>query len=216
MLKRLLRLLMDLLYPRRCVLCHGFLETGETDLCATCGRRVLALQYRRRALTPFKRCVSALPYEGTFRESITRFKFGGRQFYAETYSKWLAALIREELDGSFDCMTWVPVSGKRKRKRGYDQAELLCRGAGAYLGAEVVSVLRKTRDNPAQSTMKNAEARKQNVKNTFAVSDPEQVRGRRVLLLDDILTTGVTMQTCARELLRAGAKEVVGCTLASV
>ncbi len=212
MLKRIL----DLLFPPRCVLCHAFLEKGETELCAKCGRRVLSLQYRQRALKPLTRCVSALPYEGAFRESITRFKFGGRQFYAETYAKWLAALIREELDGSFDLMTWVPVSGRRKRKRGYDQAELLCRGAAGYLGAEVVRAIAKTRDNPAQSTMKNAEARKQNVKDTFAVSSPERIRGKRVLLMDDILTTGVTMQICARELLRAGADTVVGCTLASV
>ena len=212
----MLKWILDLLFPPRCVLCHGFLEIGETELCAKCGRRVLSLQYRQRGLKPFVRCMSLLPYEGICRESITRFKFGGRQFYAETYAKWLAALIRGELDGTFDVMTWVPVSKRRRRKRGYDQSELLCRGAAEHLGAEAVCALYKTRDNPAQSTMKNAEERKRNVKNVFAVSRPEQIRGKRVLLTDDILTTGITMQTCARELLRAGASQVVGCTLASV
>ncbi|MBR2080203.1 MAG: ComF family protein [Oscillospiraceae bacterium] len=216
MLIRLANTVLDLLFPPRCVLCHAFLEKGEEGICPKCAKSVLSLQYRQRALRPFVRCISALPYEGVYRESIARYKFGGRRFYAETYAAWLAALIREELDGSFDVMTWIPISRKRLRKRGFDQSELLCRGAGEFLGAEVVSALRKTRDNPPQSTMKNAEARKQNVRDVFAVSDPEQIRGKRVLLLDDILTTGNSMQVCARELLRAGAQSVVGCTLASV
>ena len=216
MLKRLVHSLLDLIFPPRCVLCHAFLENGEKSLCGKCGKSILDLHYRQRALQPLVRCLSVLPYEGAYRESIVRFKFGGRQFYADTYAMWLAALIRSELDGCFDVMTWLPVSRKRKRKRGYDQAELLCRGAARCLGAEVVSLLHKTRDNPPQSAMKNAEERKSNVRNVFAVSHPEQICGKRILLIDDILTTGISMQTCARKLLRAGAREVVGCTLASV
>ena len=212
MLKRLL----DLLYPPRCVLCHSFLEHGETEVCCACGKRVLEQQYRQRSLRTLSRCVSLFPYEGVFRESITRFKFGGRPFYADAYAKWLAALIRTELDGTFDLITWAPVSRKRKRKRGYDQTELLCRGAAKLLGKDVVRALEKTRDNPAQSTMKNAEARHANIKNVYAAADPDAIRGRRVLLMDDILTTGATLEVCARTLLRAGAKEIVGCTLASV
>ena len=210
------RRLLDLIYPPRCVLCHRFLEHGETDLCCACGKRVLELQYRQRTLRPLTRCVSLLPYEDVFRESLMRYKFGGRAFYADTYAKWLAALIQSELAGTFDLMTWAPVSRKRKRKRGYDQTVLLCRGAAKLLGAEVVCALEKTRDNPAQSSMKNAEARRANVKNVYAATDPETIRGRRILLMDDILTTGATMEVCAKTLLQAGAEVIVGCTLASV
>ena len=104
-------------------------------------------------------------------------------------------------------MTWVPVSRKRLRRRGYDQAELLARSACRRWDTRPERLLEKTRDNPAQSGLTDREARRENVKGAYRAAG--DCRGRRVLLVDDICTTGATLGQCAAVLLDAGAEAVV-------
>lgn len=101
----------------------------------------------------------------------------------------------------------MPVSRKRLRKRGYDQAELLARTACRLWDTEPVRLLNKTADNPAQSGISDAAARRANVLGVYETcGDPA---GKRVLLIDDICTTGATLSECARVLKDAGAESVV-------
>ena len=148
-------------------------------------------------------------YEGAVRESFLRFKFGGSAFYAQTYGAWMAHTIRDRLAGKFDVLTWAPVSRARKRKRGYDQSALLCREIGTQLRLEPILTLRKIKDPPAQSTLAGAEQRRANVSGAYEPERAARLDGRRVLLIDDIVTTGATLAECSRVLRTAGASDVV-------
>ena len=103
------------------------------------------------------------------------------------------------------------MSKKRRRKRGYDQTELLARSACRLWGTEPVPLLRKVTDNPAQSSLSGAVARRANVLGVYDAAG--DCAGKRVLLLDDIVTTGETLRECARVLRDAGAAEVLALTL---
>ena len=117
-------------------------------------------------------------------------------------------VLQKEYPQGFDVVTWIPISRIRKLRRGYDQVELLARAVARELDMEPVPTLRKIRNNRQQSRIRDAAKRRANVLGVYRVTDPESIRGKRVLLLDDIITTGATASEAARVLLTNGAKEV--------
>ena len=149
------------------------------------------------------------------RTSFLRFKFGGAAQYAATYGAWMAHTIEDKLAGRYDLLTWAPVSRARKRSRGYDQSELLCREIGKQLGMEPVRTLRKIKNPPAQSALPDPAQRRANVSGAYAPETPERFAGKRILLIDDIVTTGATLSECSRTLLLADASDVVYAALAA-
>ena len=162
----------------------------------------------------FSVCVSPLFYEDKVRRSILRFKFKDLTTYADIYGELIADCIRDNLEGRYDIITWVPLSRRRKKKRGYDQAMLLAMSAALKLDDVAVELLIKHTDVPAQSGMGDASKRKANISGVYKAFDEELVRDKRVLLIDDIITTGATLSECAKTLRLSGAKEVLCCTLA--
>jgi ComF family protein len=162
----------------------------------------------------FSVCVSPLYYEDTARNAILRFKFSDATGYAAVFGGLIADCISANLAGRYDLITWVPLSGKRLKKRGYDQAMLLAMAAALKLDDVAVELLRKHKDVPAQSGAGSAEKRRANISGVYAAADEELVRGKRVLLIDDIITTGATLSECAKTLKSAGAAEVLCCALA--
>ena len=108
----------------------------------------------------------------------------------------------------------MPLSRARRWKRGYDQAELLARELARRCGIPCERLLRKRRNNPAQSGMRSDEARRRNVKGKYRAVSPEAIRGKRIMLVDDIVTTGATLSECAGVLKAAGAKAVCAVTVA--
>lgn len=110
-------------------------------------------------------------------------------------------------------MTWVPVSRKRLRQRGFDQSRLLAASLCVDWHVAPVETLRKAVDNPAQSGLTDAEHRRANVLGVYEAL-PENVRNKHLLLIDDIVTTGSTLTECVRVLREAGAADVVCLTLA--
>lgn len=209
----MIRWLLDLLFPPRCILCHKILDSSKEPICDKCGKFVLSQRSSIRSGRKYTRCVAPFRYKGVVRDSIHRFKFSGCKFYAKTYAIWLAAAITQEFC-DYDLVTWVPVSRKRRRKRGYDQGEILCRETAVYLGLEPVACLRKCRDNPAQSTMSGIEKRKANVAGVYAAVNAEAFTGKRILLIDDVTTTGATLEECSRVLHNSGAAAVMCAALA--
>ena len=210
---RLCHHLLQLLFPPKCVLCGKLLKREETDLCHTC--RIEAPYYRNTKRKPqFLDSVAAIwYYEGTVRSSILRYKFRGRRSYAQAYGRMLAMeLQKREL--SVDRITWIPISAARKWKRGYDQVELVARAAGEELGLEPVPLLKKIRHNRPQSGISGPAERRANVLGAY-VCLAGNLRGQRILLLDDILTTGATASEAARILKTAGAAEVHCAVLAA-
>ena len=207
--------LLDLLFPPRCAFCNHILRGDESGMCKKCAGSISRTQNGGlRTGEYFSVCVSPLVYEKTVRDAILRFKFHDATAYAALFGALMADTVRETLPGRYDLITWVPLSAKRLRGRGYDQAMLLAMAAALRLDDAPVELLRKHTDVPAQSGVGSPEKRRANISGVYAVTDPELVSGRRILLIDDIITTGATLAECARTLREAGAEDVVCCTLA--
>ena len=211
-LDRLQRDLLDFFFPRHCPFCGRIV--GKELLCGACEK---ALPYCREVRTgSFGRCAAPLYYEGAVRGAILAFKFKGKLEVLDCFGSLMAQTAAEAFSGEFDAVTWAPVSRKRLRQRGYDQARLLCASLCVDWHVEPQETLRKVRDNPAQSGMEDAAARRANVLGVYEAVKPADIAGKRFLLVDDILTTGATLGECVRVLKAAGAADVVCLTLAAV
>ena len=207
---------LDLLFPPKCVFCGQLLEDGARDLCPACCRSLPWLTGAQAEQAPewLDLAASPLRYEGRVRDSFHRYKFGGMQSYAGAYAALMARCVEEHFPGRYDLITWAPLSRRRRRERGYDQAELLARALAKRLGVPAELLLAKVRHTPAQSGLEDDRKRMENARDAYRCPHPEQVEGRRVLLVDDVITTGATAGACARTLRQAGAKAVFCVTLA--
>jgi ComF family protein len=191
-----------------CAQCGMFLEQPAllhgTALCALC----------RRGAFGFDQARSFGWYEGALREIVMQFKYSPIPPLAAPLGNRLAqALLRLDTD-RFDLVLPIPLHRNRERQRGFNQAALLAARIGKLIhirvgGKDCVRV----RDTRPQTGLKRAE-RRANVKGAFAVPRPERIRGKRVLLIDDVLTTGATADSCARALQQAGAEGIWVLTLA--
>lgn len=203
-------ILMDLIYPPRCAFCHAFVKNGRVLVCDECKRTLPYTSNHGKQKVPYSAgCVAPLYYENDVRQSLHRFKFSSCTGYARAYAPYLAECIREAYGSEFDLISWVPISRRRMHFRGYDQAQLLARAVGREFGMRPVRTLRKTRNNPPQSRTGDAEKRKRNVAGVYAAVRAERFADKRVLLLDDIVTTGATLSECAKTLGLAGAEKVL-------
>jgi len=205
----ILNSLLNLLFPPKCPFCGTVLD--QIGICNGC-RSKLPWAEGNEALRNSPgglRVCAPLRYEGLAREGVLDLKFHGRMGAAEPLGELVAACAAEWYSGEFDTVTWVPVSKQRLRKRGYDQAELLARSACRAWDVRPVRLLVKTVDNPAQSGLHEAAARRANVLGVYEAAEPTKTAGRRILLVDDVCTTGSTLAECARVLREAGAAEVL-------
>ena len=190
-------LMADWLFPPKCVLCRKVLESGEIDLCGDCRAEAPVFSQGNLKLQFLDSFAAVWYYEEKVRESLLRYKFGNRRSYAQNYGRLLAMKL-----------TFVPISRLRRLRRGYDQVELLANAVGRELGLEPKRLLKKIRNNPPQSGLGDYAHRRANVLGIYTALDIESIKGKRILLLDDILTTGATAGEASRVLLTAGAKEV--------
>ena len=134
--------MLDILFPPRCVFCRSFLKNGEREVCTECGAHLpCTVGGGEKTGDFFTVCVSPLYYEDHVRDSILRFKFHGATGYSKTYGRLLADCIRENLTGRYDLISWVPLSSKRLKERGYDQSMLLAMAAALELGDVAVCTL---------------------------------------------------------------------------
>ena len=209
--------ILDLLYPPRCAFCHRLLQHGNRDVCRACLRTLPYTGDRaeREKIPHVDRCLSPLYYEKDVRKSVHRYKFGRLTLYAGIYADYMIQCLGETARDC-DCVCFVPVSRRRRRSRGFDQAELLARELSGRLGRPCVPSLRKIRHNRAQSSTASAAERRENVKGAYRCTAGERVKDKRVLLVDDVVTTGSTLSECAAVLRAAGAASVSAVTLARV
>lgn len=216
----------DAVGPPWCVACLEQLVVLEPPGCRTCGRP-LPLEVDRCAECPPGPASwwrSALLYEGPVRACLMRLKFGGVRSAADALAPPMAeALLRWGRAPSWGpadsppVVTWVPLAARRRRSRGYDQAEVLARSAARRAGLPVARLLVRTRDTPPQARQ-DAAGRRHALDGAFRVAPSPRRRARgggsdpwpppRVVLVDDVLTTGATTAACARTLLAGGADEV--------
>lgn len=192
----------------------SFYNNGRTGLCADC--------FSKLRFTPHPPLfanvkyvdyvVSPLFYEGKIREVILDLKFNSHYAAADTLSHLLCDLLNNmTVFADFDCVVPVPLSKKRLNERGFNQSELLAKPFAKYFGIEYRDdILVKTRETQRQSRLAPSE-RLTNVKDAFFACN--DAKDKRILLIDDIMTTGSTLTACAKALKTAGAKNIVGVTL---
>ena len=154
---------LDLLYPPKCAFCRRVTEDGR-GLCRDCERKQPFLTERQQEKTfqDLDICLSVMYYTGDVRNSLHRYKFRGAAAYSRLYGELMADCLKNH-GLRVDCVTWVPLSRQRPRKRGYDQAKLLADEVADRCNLPCVRLLRKVRNNPAQSGTASAEERRTNV-----------------------------------------------------
>lgn len=207
--------LLELLYPTKCVFCQKLIQYKGERICRECTKELPLTPWGAQMQKfPFLLgCVSPLYYEGKVRESLLRYKFHHVTAYADVYADFIAKCI-DENGVSCDIITWTPLSRRRLRKRGYDQARLIAEELSKICGIECCRLLKKIKNNPAQSGRGGAEKRRANVAGVYSAVNTEKIKGKTVLVVDDIVTTGSTLSECARTLLLAGAEEIKAATVA--
>lgn len=212
---KILKYIAELLFPWKCVFCDRVLE--NTDICDDCKKN---LPYTKGDSIyqkfPFvDKCVSPLYYKDKVKDSIHRYKFYGCSAYFVRFGAIMEDCVENNLDcGSIHMISWIPLSKKRLHKRGYNQSELIGRDIAKRVGLPCGAVLKKTKDNKAQSTMRDFKQRSKNVVGAYSLADGIDVSGKCILLVDDVVTTGSTLSEAARVLKRAGAATVYCATLA--
>src|SRR5215472_127635 len=232
----LLEAAVSLLYPPVCTLCGGRTRVGEY-LCEQCEAKAMRIvsPFCQQCSEPFEgaitseftcancahrtiyfdAAVSAYRGRGIVREIIHEFKYGRRIHLRHLVARWLqAALDDDRIHGSqFDIIVPVPLHPTRLRERGFNQASLLAALLSAQTSIASKPLLERIRYTTTQTTLDRSE-RMENLHNAFRLRKNADVRGLRMLLIDDVLTTGSTLSECARVLKRAGALSVHAATAA--
>lgn len=205
--------LLDWLFPRKCAFC-GRVELSDLP-CAHC-QQTLPWLVGGRAHSRVEwidTTVSALGYQGAVRDGVLALKFRGKLAKAKPMGVLTAQCAADHLPQTFDLISYPSLSAKRRRRRGYDQARRLAEEVAKARGMTAVTLFEKE-DRPAQSGLADPAARRANILGAYRLLRPEMVRGKDVLLVDDVVTTGATLSECARVLRAAGARSVCAVTLA--
>ncbi len=194
-------------YIPRCVVC-GTEKDVSCYLCPTCKEEMDTLIMGLTDTTGLTAC-AAYRYKGSAARIVQSFKYGG--------NRWLSAFMAQAMlhaavntHTGFDCVCHVPLHNKKRRKRGFDQAELLSKRIAALTGKPYLPAIKRIRNTPSQTKL-NAQERKENMRGAFEAA---QIVKGRVLLVDDVLTTGATAAACADVLKAAGAQSVTVLTFA--
>jgi ComF family protein len=227
--------ILNLLYPLCCASCGRALDVGAgaevcshclksirpnpKPYCIRCGRPVQRAGETctdcRRALPRFARAYSACLYEGTIRELVHSFKYKNRPSLGGVLSDLMWGFIEDNKDILYgvDALTSVPLAAGRRRSRGFNQASLLAEKISARAAIPFGEMLLKIRRTSHQNELPR-ERRLTNLTGAFRVRPGVRLAGLRILLVDDVMTTGATLDECAAVLMASGTKDVVCLTLA--
>lgn len=236
-MKTFLKKLLNLILPPKCICC-GKIIYEENGLCASCFQKVtfVTTPYCKRCGLPFEnafqnknllcaKCAndkkpvlqmsrSALKYDDLLKKNILAFKFRDQTQYAAVFAKFMKVAGKDIFESGADILIPVPLHYKRLVKRRYNQSALLAEALSRLTGlpADTVSLVKIKHTKP--QVFYSGRARVKNVKGVFAVRDKMQIKGKRIVLIDDVMTTGSTLKECAKVLREAGAQSVCSLTVA--
>ena len=201
-----------------CEECEKKLPFIGENRCAHCGRPLAAAapvcDTCRNRLTEIDGCRSVFRYAGAVETLIKKFKYGGGKWLAEGFAEYLAALFGES-GFEADAAVSVPMLEKDEKRRGYNQTKLLAEAFSALTGIPAEDPLRKKRLTARQAALAGKD-RLKNLIDAFRVKDKTLTEGKSILILDDVTTTGATLQAVAAALKKGGAKRVYALTIAAV
>lgn len=186
-----------------CIKCGEKID-GEYDVCYSC----------KQNFREFDKNYSVFEYCGIAKEMVWNIKYENKKYLAKTMASFLADKVVFE-NIKFDLLTCVPTTKTNIKKRGYNQAMLIAENLAKLLCAKAdFSILYRVKENTSQVSL-SAQERQKNIENSFIVQNKKEVKGKTILVIDDVLTTGATMNECAKMLKKAGAKSVIGLTFAN-
>ena len=210
--------LFSLFFPRLCAVCGKSLISVEKLICLGCTsdlprsgywlreENIVAQLFKASPETTIEHASSFLYYskESPYHQLLHRLKYKGETQIGIELGRWFGAeLLHAPLYQTIDAIVPVPLHPKKERKRGYNQSQLFAQGIALSTGwALETEVLLRNRHTPTQTRLNRAE-RQKNVAGAFTLSRGERITGKHIMLVDDVLTTGTTLHTCAAELLRA-------------
>lgn len=219
--------IIKLLYPQRCKYCNNVIDIRreichtcentlkkiEGDICKLCGASVSDCNCGHKKHF-YKYICAPFYYEGAASRAIWRFKFRNATYLSKVFAEDMLRCFNKHYDGyDFDLCTFVPSSDKSLKKRGYNQAELLAKDFCELANLECKELLLKTKETKIQHDLLGVE-RSGNLAGAIEVDFDEDLDNKRILLIDDIKTTGATLNECAKMLLIGGAAEVFCLTVA--
>lgn len=207
------------LFPRRCDLCGEVVALSDErcddcrtqhritgDTCDVCGCEKEFCSCGKNPKKPgYKRIVAPYYFEKSIAKAVHRFKFYGYTELSNAMAKEIADVVDDKyFDIEFDCVTYVPMSKKKLRKRGYNQSHLLAKDISERLKIPLSDMLVKSIDTPSQRGS-SAKERSRNLYGSFDIADNVDPEGKTILLIDDVKTTGSTLGECSSTLKSAGA-----------
>ena len=198
-----------------CEECHHLLlyrrsQYGQCRRCATFGYRAEVCTNCRYWPKYFAGNYSAWPYQEEYRAAIIKFKFGNRPWLAKCFAQEMLPFLPQD----YDVLVPIPLHWTRLRERGYNQSLLLAKELSKLSGLPCREYLIRTKATKHQVELSRKE-RKDNLQQVFAVQNKEKVLPQKIILIDDIFTTGATVFSCAQVLHQTGAKVICSVTLAS-
>lgn len=212
---KVVKLIKSFLFPVRCPYCNKPIDYRDAA-CDECLHDNFKGDYERK-IKVFGKTITnfaSAAYEGKVRESVCNYKFHGKKDYADQFAEIMAKTFNDHYNvDDYDFITSVPLSKSRLKERGYNQAELLARELSNKVKLPYKEVLEKVKDNKTQHNL-DVKDRLKNVKNAYAVLNKEAVKEKKILICDDIITTGSTLSECIKELLKSGAQKVDSITFA--
>lgn len=214
-LKRCISNLLSIFYPHRCPLCDELVNTGGA--CVACSANLHIIDAKAvlslGGKTYLDGCVSCFAYEGNLKDAIHKLKYDGDIHLVNFFVSSLRERVCD-LPGC-DLITAVPATHKKLRKRGFNQSIVMGRKLARWdFKPFAAEVLVRLGDDISQVGLERSE-RIKNVKDAFRIADNgASVEGKRIMIVDDVMTTGATLNECAKVLKKSGANEVYGLTIA--
>ena len=214
---KILDKILNILYPPVCGFCN---KLNNNWLCCNCLNKINYLKISniedyQSTNFYFKQHFYLFIYDDEIRKQLINYKFNEKSYLYKTFSQLFKSNFKfKKFLSNYDCILSVPIHKKRMHSRGYNQSELIAKDIARYFGKPYYGdVLLKTENIIAQSTL-SKEARQVNVTNVFSVQNHEKIINKKIIVLDDIFTTGATTNECAKMLINSGAAEVGIVTIA--
>lgn len=201
MKSKIIKLIHARLYPERCPFCLRTIKPGEY-LCRDCEKQIPSTYSMNYAVGGYP-CCSPFFYQGIFKNAIKNIKFKSNRSIVKKLVLPLAECIEKAYDlDEIEIITYVPMHKNEQKERGFNQSELLAKGVSKLLGIPCRTLLEKHKENKRQHECPTRAQRRNNVKNVYRICDNENIKGKTILIIDDILTTGITLGECAYTLER--------------
>ena len=207
--KRIFNSILNFFFPQQCMICGRIIYSDKNEYhCSKCKKLLNLNPHTARKGIFLKECWAISHHRGIIKELIYLFKYQNKPYLSTFFGEILADYLKEKIFLNFDLIIPIPLHKRRQEERGYNQSELLANVVSKKLNISVDKKSLKRIKNTISQFELNLKQRKDNIKNAFEIKNKGIINGKTILLIEDISTTGTTLEECSRILKKAKAKEV--------